>query len=281
MNWDDYRYFLAVARNRTLKAAGKQLKVDQATVGRRIAVLQENLQAQLLEKRSDGYFLTVAGERIIASTENIEKMMFEMERAILGKNEKIEGVVKIALPGALANQWLIGSLRPLLREHRQLELQFLTGSEVLNLSRREADLAIRLVRPEQKDLKTKKIGVLRLGLYGSKDFDEKSFSDFSSMPFVGLFDSATSALERSFLKTLKFEPQYCMRSAAWSSVSAAVQAGLGIGILPTFMAEKNKSLRQLQEDRIEAPLWLVVHPEVAESARVRVTIDYFSKVLAG
>lgn len=281
MNWDDFRFFLAVAKYKTLKLAGRHLKVDQATVGRRITALQESMGTKLLEKRSNGYFLTTAGSRILESVENIEQTVLSIERIIFGKDEKIEGVIKIAMPGALANQWLIGSLGPFLREHPKLQIDFLTGPEVLNLSRREADIAIRLVRPQQKDLKTRKIGTLKLGLYCAKNFAEAgSMRDFSKIPFIGLYDESTSELEQSFLSSLKFEPQYCMRSAAWSSVYSAVQAGIGIGILPTFIGEKDKTLRLIQEDKNEAPVWLAVHPDVAASARVRATIDYLVKVLS-
>lgn len=277
MNWDDYRFFLAVARAGSLKGAAEKLRVDQATVGRRIQALQTGLGAQLLEKRSDGFFLTAAGSRILGHVEAAEESMLAVDRAILGRDERVEGTVRLAMPGALANQWLIKSLSPLFKKHPKLELQFLTGPEVLNLSRREADLAVRLVRPQQKDLKARKIGALRLGLYGQK---EMGAGDLAEAPFVGLFESATSELEAAFLRSLKFEPRYCLRSAAWESVFTAVKAGLGIGILPTFMGEEDRSLKLLQEDRAEAPLWLVVHPEVAESARVRATIDHLTKVLS-
>lgn len=280
MSWDDYRFFLAVYRHKTLRLAGKHLNVDQATVGRRIGALQKRLGAQVLEKRADGFFLTAVGARILEGVMSAEEAMLSADRAIAGGNEKVEGVVKVAMPGALANQWLMDSLGPFLRNHPELEIQFLTGPEILNLSRREADFAIRLVRPDQKELKTKKIGQIRLGLYGAKDLaKEVKRADLSSLPFIGLFEVATSQQEKNFLQSLKFTPRYRLRSAAWSSVYAALRGALGIGILPTFLGAKDKTLHLIEEDRAEISLWLVVHPEVAESARVRATIEHFKKVL--
>ena len=278
MNWDDYRYFLAVARHKTLKAAGKNLGVDQATVGRRLTALQERLGAQLLEKRSDGFFLTAAGNRILESVESAEQSMLTIDRAIVGKDERIEGTVKIAMPGALANQWIIGTLGPLLEANPKLEIQFLTGPEIVNLSRRDADLAVRLVRPKQRDLKTRKVGVVKLGLYKAKDSGRVKLE--GEVPFVGLFDYAMSELERNFVATFDFTPRYRLRSAAWTSVLASVRAGMGLGVLPTFMGAKDKALECVSVDDHETPLWLVVHPEVAESARVRATIDHLTKALA-
>lgn len=257
-SWDDYRFFLAVYRATTLKAAAASLGVDQATVGRRIAALQDAM-----------------GARILESVEAAEAAMLSIDRRIAGEDDRVEGIVKVAMPGALANQLFITSLRPLLKQYPKLELQFLTGPEVLNLSRREADFAIRLVRSGQKDLKARKLGFLRLGLYAAKELEMPA----EKAPFVGLYESAMSEAEKAFLKTLRLDGSCALRSAAWTSVAIAVQAGLGVGVLPTFFGEKNKALRLVQEDRVETPIWLVVHPEVAESARVRAVIDYFSKIL--
>lgn len=281
MNWDDFRYFLSVTKNQTLKKASGELRVDQATVGRRLTALQENLGVKILEKRSNGYFLTAAGERIFSSVQAAEEAMCAIHRLAAGKDERVEGVVKLAMPGALANQWLLKKINPLMEKHPGLQLDFLTGPEVLNLSRREADVAIRLVRPTQKELKTKKVGQLQLALYKLKEKNKKiSVSDLEHSPFVGLFDQATSESERNFLKTLKFTPQYRLRSSAWSSVYAAVRAGLGVGILPTFIGDADPELQVLEVDSQTTVLWLVVHPEVAQIARVRVVIDFLTALFS-
>ena len=275
-NWDDLRYFLAISRHRTLKAAGQALRVDQATMGRRLASLEAGLEAKLLEKRSDGYFLTAAGRRILASVELIEETTFAIDQGIAGKNEKVEGVVKIALPGALANDLILGRLRPLLQRYPKLELQFLMGPDVLNLARREADFALRFVRPTQQELRAKKVCSLRLGLYGLEEFASRSLA---ALPFVGLFPAATTQLEADFRESLGFAPRYQMRTGSWESVRVGLESGAGIGILPTFMAAKNARLTCLAPCAQEAPLWLVVHPEVAKSARVRATLEFLEKIL--
>lgn len=277
MNWDDFRYFLSVAKNQTLKKASRELRVDQATVGRRLSALQDHLGVKILEKRSNGYFLTAAGERIFFSVQAAEEAMSAVHRLAAGKDERVEGAVKIAMPGALANQSILKKINPLLEKHPGLQLEFLTGPEVLNLSRREADVAIRLVRPTQKELKTRKVGQLQLALYKRKDKHNKfSKAELEQMTFVGLFDRATSELEKNFLKNLKFTPNCRLRSAAWSSVYSSIQAGVGIGILPTFIGDEDEELQVLEKDSDETPLWLVVHPEVAQIARVRVVIDYLT-----
>lgn len=277
MNWDDYRFFLAVSRHRTLKAAGHALGVDQATVGRRLGALEKRLRAKLLEKRSDGYFLTALGGRILENVALVENAMFAVDQSILGRDEKVEGAVRLALPAALASHRILPRSRAFFEKHPKLELQFLTGPEVLNLSRREADLAIRLVRPERGELKTKRVGKLRLALYGAKELS--AARPAGEKPFVGLFETATSDLEKEFLSALGFRPRYRLRTSSWDAVRAGVEAGLGLGILPDFMVPAGAPLAEVESHGKEAPLWLVVHPEVAKSARVRAVIEHLEKIL--
>ncbi len=104
----------------------------------------------------------MAGERILPTLQASEEGILAVERIIAGQDERVQGLVRIAMPGALANHWFIPKLRPFTQKYRQIELEFLTGAEVVNLSRREADLAIRLVRPLQRDLIVKKIGEIEL-----------------------------------------------------------------------------------------------------------------------
>ncbi len=280
IQWDDYRYFLALYRSKTLKASARELKVDQATVGRRILSLEEEIGTQLFEKRSDGYFLTLAGERILPTLQASEEGILAVERIIAGQDERVQGLVKIAMPGALANHWLIPKLRPFIQKHRQIEFEFLTGAEVVNLSRREADLAIRLVRPQQSDLIVKKIGEIELAIYGHASlFTPKrkptTRGELKNFPFIGLFPNASSDLEKQILKKIESSIQCTIRSSAWSSVFYSIQAGLGIGILPGFVAARDSQIVQLQiEDPVRAPLWLVAHPDIVNSARVRAVIDY-------
>ncbi len=284
MEWDGFRYFLAVYRKKTLKAAARDLTVDQTTVGRRISALEAALGTELFEKRSDGYFLTVAGEQILPTIEATENSFLSVERIIAGKEKKIEGVVRIAMPGALANHWFIPRLKNLMQKYPQIELEFLTGPEVVNLARREADLALRLVKPSQQDIVARKIGRIELGLYGHPSLWSGKKrpiqkEDLEKFPFVGLVPSATSDLELSLLEKLKPHLRPKIRSTAWSSVFYAVQACLGIGVLPTFVAEREPELVLIDVvEPVRMSLWLVAHPDIIHSARVRVVIDYLSSL---
>jgi DNA-binding transcriptional LysR family regulator len=168
LSWDDFRFVLALSRRHSLKAAGRDLGCDQATAGRRIYALERELGVELFEKRSDGFFLTTAGQRILGTLEQIEAGFEGIDRGLAGRDERPEGVVRVAMPGALANFGVIPRLRAFLAAHPRLELQFLTGPEVLNLAKREADVAVRLVKPKQSELVYRRIGELKLAFYVSR-----------------------------------------------------------------------------------------------------------------
>lgn len=161
----------------------------------------------MFEKRSDGYFLTLAGERVLPTLKALEEGILSVERLIAGQEERIEGIVKIAMPGALANHWLIPKLQPFVQKHSQIKFEFLTGPEVVNLSRREADLAIRLVRPTQRDLVVKKFGEIQLSLYGHPSLFTSTRrpatkEDLKKFPFIGLFPNSMSELEKQLWEVL-------------------------------------------------------------------------------
>ena len=285
MNWDYYRYFLATARSGSLKQAAQKLKVNQTTVGRNITALEEEMGTRLFERRSDGFILTSAGQRILKSMQEVEEKVIAAERVLAGKDEKPEGTVKIAMPGALANHWLIPLLGPFVLKHPGVNFQFLTGPELVNLARREADLAIRLVKPTQTDLIARRIGSMNLRLYGHKKlFSDrpapKRTGDLEKLPFIGLTPEATSAAESALLKQLAGPFKIRCRSASWSSVYSAVTNSIGIGILPTFMADKNRDLMPILSNMSGSmPVWLVYHPDLKHAARVRVIIEFISDLM--
>ncbi len=277
--WDDFRFFQAVKRTGTLKAAAATLKTDQATVGRRLYALEEKLGTKLFEKRSTGYFLTAAGERISGSIDRIESEFDGVVRAISGDEARLEGTVRIAAPGALANHFLIPHLKSLTVKNPGVTLEFLTGPDVVNLAKREADIAIRLVKPKQRNLQLKKIGTMSLGLYAAKSLWKgkkapATLEDLARYPFAGLVDEAMSELEADLLARLGSGLNYALKTHAWTAVHSAVEAGMGFGILPHFMIRSTSACDRLDLVAPEScPIWLVIHPDLKNNARVRLVVD--------
>ena len=164
-DWNDLRFFLAVARLGSLSAAARALKVDPATVGRRITSLERALSVRCFERRADGYRLTAAGRKLQQHAERVEQDLLGLSRALDAEEREVEGLVTVTASDSVALPVLIPAL-PMLRDmHPGIRIDLITSNRVLSLARREADVAVRTVRPEEGDLLTRKIGTMRYGLF--------------------------------------------------------------------------------------------------------------------
>jgi DNA-binding transcriptional LysR family regulator len=284
MNWDDFRFFQAVRKARTLKGAATLLKTDQATVGRRLYALEERLGSKLFEKRSNGYFLTESGERITQSLDRIDTEFDSVIRRIQGGEERLEGPIRIASPSALAIALLIPGLRTFQKTHPQVTLEFLTGPQLINLNKREADVAIRLVRPDSQNLRVRRLGTMRFALYGSPSLWKKgslprTLDDLLELPFASLAEDAAADGEMKLLRPFRDRLRPVFRSPNLSEVFAAIQGGIGFGPLPDYMLELSNDLRCFEFAGSELQdYWLVVHSDLKNNAKVRALTEALGPV---
>ena len=165
--WDDLQSFLAIARHGTLSAAARALGVRQTTMGRRLLGLEARAGARLLTKTPGGYVLTPAGEAILGHVERIEAETLAVERRISGRDIRLEGVVRVTTLEILAVEVLTPALARLQRDHPGIALEISAEARSVSLTRREADIALRLVRLTQNDLAVRKVGDLSFGIYAS------------------------------------------------------------------------------------------------------------------
>jgi DNA-binding transcriptional LysR family regulator len=285
-NWDDYRYFAALAQTGTLRAAARLVASDQATVGRRVKSLEAALAVKLFEKRSDGYFMTPMGMQVRESIARVQQEFDGIGRQAAGDDQKMEGIIRIAAPGALANHLLIPGLTGFLRKHPRLTLEFITGPEVVNLAKREADVALRLVRPAQRGLRVKRVGEMSLALYGQREAlkehgHPRTREELAKFPFAALQPESMSELESGMIEGIAPFLRKVIVSHAWSSVLAAVQAGTALGILPTFIAERDGLLERLPVLASRScPIWWVIHPDLRSNRRVKLLMVELEKVCA-
>lgn len=279
IEWGDIPIFIALSTAGTHKAAAKLLRVDQATVGRRIKEFESALGTKLFDKRSDGFVLTEAGSQLLARAKEAEALVAQIERNASALDQRPEGVIKIAMPGALANLWFIPRLKPFLRQYPKIRIEFLTGPEVINLWNRDADVAIRLVEPKQKELFYRKIGELQLRAYATKAFmtEHKQSKEVRALPFVGLFDRSMSDAERKLCEKIGPFANVVCRSHAWSSVYNTVRADIAFGILPSFIGDSDKSLVAFADlPSAKTAMWLVMHPDVRGSGRMKALSEFLA-----
>src|SRR5215471_17440325 len=169
-NWDDLRYVLAVSRGRTLAAAARLLGVDSTTVARRLSAVQETLGARLYQRLADGTLqLTTAGERAVLHAERIEREVAALGTALAGATSEISGTVRVTSVPIIVNHVLVPAAQALLERHPGLQLEFVADARNLSLTRREADLALRLARPKTGGTKViaRRVGALPYDVYAS------------------------------------------------------------------------------------------------------------------
>lgn len=280
MNWDDTRIFLAVCRQATLRGAGRLLGVDQATVGRRINALEKDLGTTLFLRTSEGYVLTAPGEAAYASAQLMEGAALELQRQIQGLDNRLSGEVRITTTDSLAVDFVIPAIASVHRQHPDVRVRLDASSQILSLSRREADIAIRNQKPENPDLVARCIAKWPLALYAAPGYVEQYGEPLQGEAFAG-HDMVIYQpyLDSGKPVTLAAEPITRGRIAATVSsglmMRRAIAAGVGVGELPVRLGELDGLLR-LWPERSRGTtydVWLVTHQDLRHTARVRVVID--------
>ncbi|MDH1608583.1 LysR family transcriptional regulator [Klebsiella aerogenes] len=273
-NWDDTRIFLAVARSGTLSGAAETMDMGIATLSRRLDRLEKSLAVPLFSRHQSGYRLTDDGEALLARAEALEHAGLAFgETARLKGN--VTGLVRLATSDNLAAHFILPSLNGLMEKYPDLRVEVLSGVLSVNLHRRDADLAIRMVKPESGNLTLKRLGKVGFGLY-SADTGQAGSTDvaFNHAQYIGWPESHQHLpAARWITRTLRGRPCRVEANTLLAQLSA-VSAGLGLGVLPHFMARKN-GLQCVNADiGVDQTLWLVMHSDLAHSRRVRVVADH-------
>jgi len=285
MEWDDFRHFLAVARSGSLAGAARALRTSPATVGRRIAALENRLGSRLFNRNQNGYTLNQGGEAIQHKAEEVEEAILSVERQALGRDLRATGKVRIATAEDIATFMICPKLADFRRSHPGITLEIVASWDVASLTRREADIALRTVRPTHGDFIIRKVGLWKCALYCSKAYaiehDRKA--------------RGRGTAELSKLHVIDWTEENSFRGGGWFAAHthgsptvfaansrhiqyAACKAGLGGAILPCVAADQDPDLiRLLPAERVRSiDLWLVVHRDLARTARVRATMEFLS-----
>ncbi|MBT9245025.1 LysR family transcriptional regulator [Gemmobacter fulvus] len=281
MDWDDLRLFLAVTRAESLSGAGKALRLDPATVGRRIARLEDVLEARLFVKSPQGYGLTAEGSRILAHAERAELAMAGAVEELRGTHG-LTGQIRIGAPDGCANYLLPQVLAAICDNNPGLEVQIVALPRVFNLSKREADIAIAVSRPETGRLTVQKLTDYRLHLAASTQYlaqhpAVQSVEDLRAHRMVGYI------ADMIFDKELDYLGQLGAERIPLASNSVSVQLnwlrhGAGIGVVHDFALPSAPELIRVIADQISLTrsFWLIRH---ADDGRVE-RLNRFADLLA-
>ncbi|MFZ6656902.1 LysR family transcriptional regulator [Undibacterium sp. TJN19] len=272
MNWDDLRFFLALVDSGTLTGAARRLQVEHTTVARRIDALEAALGLRLFDRLVRGWQPTIEGQDLVAHAREVEDRWFSFERKALGA-EKMEGIVRISAPPNLTAFLLAPHLKNLPVALAGVDLELLAERQQVSLGRREADIALRMARPQTAGLVIKPLASIAYGLYASKaylkgriaqDWEFAAYEKDSSTPHHQWLEQ--HAVGRR--KILRSNDQMVLRQFA--------AAGLGVTVLPRYLVNGSRELVLIEEETcpVQRKLWLVMHNDVRRSPRVRAVADY-------
>ena len=278
MNWNDLRFFVAVAQAGTLSGAARRLGKDHTTVARRIEALEADLGAHLFDRLATGWKLTEAGENLVPVAGRIEEDVLAFERQARG-DETAHGVVRIAVPPAAGRLLFAPRLAELLRDQKNLEYEILGSSVIANLARREADVAVRMATPDQSGLIVRKLTNLRFAVYATKGYTDRV--PRKDWEFCADGRNTFGDYQQGWVwETLEQELPMRVKADDSQTVLAFVAAGHGLGLLPRYMADLDDRLELVFDDKlgeVSKPVWLVVHPDMRRSPGVRMVMDALIK----
>ena len=275
MSWDDLRYFLAVHRQGSHKQAARLLRVDATTVSRRLAALEKALDAKLFTRTPERLETTPAGLVLLGRAERIEVEVLASERELLAEFDH-DGGPPTSDVGRCAHQLrgLAGHGR-LLAAQPELVIEFRTETAVVDLSRREADVALRFVRPKEPALVARRLGELPLGIFASDAYlsrrgTPRTLSAAASHDFIGYHEALENMAQVRWLHRSIGSPRYVLRASTLTSQVIACAEGLGLALLPVFAAGREPRIRQLfsRQSGPTRELWGVFHSDMRSSPRV-------------
>ena len=243
MNWDDLRYFVALARAGSLSAAARNLKAEHTTVARRVAALETALGAKLFERAAKGYRLTVQGKEFAELAYRIEGEVFGIERLADASDAGIAGVVRVSAPPAIASYYLTEKLALLREAYPGIIVELIGDSRAANLSRREADIAVRLFQPEDGDMVGRRIGAFAHGLYGAKSY--LAATSDGDRQYLGYDDSLEHVPQQQWVLSLAAPHALAFRSNELACLHQSIVAGVGLGALPRFIGNSDERLQRV------------------------------------
>jgi DNA-binding transcriptional LysR family regulator len=273
-DWDDLRFFLAVARAGRLTAAARQLEADHTTVSRRISALEASLKAKLFERSPQGYTLTEPGERLLRHAESMETQALAVASELAGTDLALSGTVRIGAPDGIGTYFLAPELGALAERHPGLTLQLVALPRTFSLSKREADIAITLEQPTEGRLVSRKLTDYRLRLYASKDYLARhgpvtELSDLSDKTLVTYVADLLYSPVLDYFSGLEKVTARRFECASVVAQAEAVRAGIGIGILHDYAVRGFPELEVvLPEISYLRTYWLVTHADVRNLRRV-------------
>lgn len=286
-DWNDLRYFLAVAQAGTLTGAARRMGTDHATVSRRVGALERAIGAKLFDRSPHGYFPTLSGERLIAHAEAMESEAMAATSELGRPDIGIAGTIRINSLEGFGNVFLAPRVGRFAANHPRLRLELVMIQQIVALSKREGDVAVALAPPKENRFVTTRLTDYDLGLYAAPSYlasrppiDRRS--DLESHAFIGYVDDLVFTRGLDYLDEVLPGLKAKLQSSSLLTQLVMTEQGQGICVLPCFMGRERSGLVPVlpNEVRMTRDYWLFTHGDLAETARVRAVTRFIQEQIA-
>ena len=280
MNWDDLRIFLAIAKAGTLSAAARLLKVDQATVSRRLSALEGDLNLQLVDRLPREARLTTIGREILEMALEVENKAFAVQRLALTASTERRAKVTITAPPILARHFLAPNIGHFAERYPSVQLSIFSESHIASLARLEADLALRLSPAVEDTDISRKIGRLDFALYASRDY--RHSADSAAWEFIGYTDRQADFAHHRWLYEVIGQRRVACELTDLSNQYEAACTGVGVAGLPVFIGDADPRLVKLASDHtmLTLDIWIAMHRDTRTDVHVRNTASVITELIA-
>lgn len=279
-DWNQLRVLLAIARSHSLSGAARELAVEHSTVGRQLAQLEKTLQTRLFDRTPEGYVPTPTGEVVLARARQIEEQALALEREVVGHDVRVSGTVRITALDACITDFILPALPALHARYPDLELVLSSEIEVADLSRRKADIAIRLLRPREPNLVVRRLADSASAIYASHEYARehgklKSATAIRGQCFIGFAPEYSFASEEQWLQKHGDGVKVVARVTSQLALREAIRKSVGIGIIECYLGDRDPALvRMWHKPILKDNWWLVVHKDMRHAARIRAVMDF-------
>jgi DNA-binding transcriptional LysR family regulator len=286
VDWNDLKFVLALHEAGSLAGAARILKVEHSTVGRRLVGLEEQLGARLFHRTPAGYRATSAGRAAVSSIGSIAESVATLERQVYGDNTRLAGAVCVAAPDSFGSRFIAPRLGLFQQRYPDIQIVLMTTDRPVSLSRREADVVLRISRPKRPNVIARRIGAISFALFGSPHY-----LDANPMPIgdaaldghrvLGFAPPLTEYSPARWFEHATRRSHIAGRSNSVLALAEMASAGLGISLLPGYLASKDVRLRRAgPAESTRCDLWMVVHSDLHRNARVKAVMDGIHEIVA-
>ena len=267
LNWDDLKYFLAVAREGSISGGAKKMGVQHSTLSRRLRALESKMGTRLIERKKSGYVLTMEGEKLRKAALNIEYEVLKVDGNLVGRESRLTGELKVTAINNMASTILMPVFASFVKKYPAIELHIMVTNQYASLSNRDADIAIRLTNTPQDTLIGKRLVTIASTVYGSKNYIQKIRKEKSQAQWLGV---NCCGFHQAWTKQACHEHSHNFYSDDTVLTQAAIRQDLGLAYLPCFMGDQDIALERYCEpdSDLDLGLWLLFHPDLKKNAKV-------------